>query len=111
MYRFSPFFSHVQIDFPPDDDKFDDLCTFKKRYALSKKGNFTPPKNLHFYLIQASCLVMKNMYSVMSLASLTRNFLSLMTCIDEQVFWNKNTLFLTELKFVEFFRADISKKS
>ena len=54
---------------------------------------------------------MKNMYSVMSLASLTRNFLSLMTCIDEQVFWNKNTLFLTELKFVEFFRADISKKS
>ena len=83
----------------------------KKRYALSKKGNFTPPKNLHFYLIQASCLVMKNMYSVMSLASLTRNFLSLMTCIDEQVFWNKNTLFLTELKFVEFFRADISKKS
>ena len=54
---------------------------------------------------------MKNMYSVMSLASLTRNFLSLMTCIDEQVFWNKNTLFLTELEFVEFIRADISKKS
>ena len=34
-----------------------------------------------------------------------------MTCIDEQVFWNKNTLFLTELKFVEFIRADLSKNS
>ena len=69
-----------------------------KKDMHSVKKVILPPKNLHFYLIQASCLVMKNMYSVMSLASLTRNFLSLMTCIDEQVFWNKNTLFLTELK-------------
>lgn len=59
LYRFSPFFSHVQIDFSPDDDKFDDLCTFKKRYALSKKKSEFYPPNLHFYLIQASCLVMK----------------------------------------------------